>query len=99
MKEKNYRNRRLLDLAVEAPCCVCHKGNDGTVVACHSNAIEDGHGMGIKAHDIPCYGCRECHDRIDGRVDKHLSRDERYLIFYRGVYNSWLWLMREGHLK
>jgi 5-methylcytosine-specific restriction endonuclease McrA len=100
LKEKNYRNPRLLRLAEKSPiCCICGKPNDGTVVACHSNSIQDGHGTGIKAHDLPAFGCRECHDRVDGRIDKHLTRDERALLFYRGVYNTWLLCMREGWLK
>lgn len=55
--------------------------------------------MGIKAHDIVAFGCKSCHDRVDGRIDKHLTRDERDLLFYRGVYNTWLLCMREGWLK
>lgn len=99
-KNKPYRNRKLLDLAEQSPiCCVCGKINDGTVVACHSNSIQDGHGMGTKAHDIPCFGCHDCHARIDGRIDKHLTREERDLLFYRGVYNAWLICMKEGWLE
>lgn len=99
-KNKPYRNRKLLGLAEQSPiCCVCGKINDGTVVACHSNSIQDELGMGTKAHDIPCFGCHDCHARIDGRSDKHLTRDERDLLFYRGVYNTWLLCMKEGWLE
>lgn len=99
-KNSPYRNRKILDLAAQCEyCCVCGQHGGGSIVACHSNAIEDGHGMGQKAHDIPCFGCAECHSRIDGRIDKHLTRGERRLIFYRGVYNTWLWMMKEGYLE
>ncbi len=98
-KEKNYRNPRLLRLAEKSPiCCICGKPNDGTVVACHSNWGADGKGIGIKAHDIVAFGCKECHDLIDQRAGD-LTRDERALLFYRGVYNTWLLCMREGWLK
>jgi len=39
-----------------------------TTVLCHSNALADGKGMGIKAaDDCAAYGCSACHDLVDGR--------------------------------
>ena len=93
-KIKPYRNQKLRDLANGAPCCCCGKPNDGTVVGAHSNSLEHGKGMGTKSHDILCYCCSGCHRKID----IELTRDEAQLFFLRGVYNTFLWLLQEGHL-
>lgn len=96
-KNSPYRNRKLLDLAKDSPvCCICGEPNDGTVVPVHSDSLADGKGLGIKAHDIPAFGCMSCHQKIHG---KGLTKDEKELLFYRGVYNTWLLCMSEGWLK
>lgn len=46
---------------------VCNRDPDTTVL-CHSNALADGKGMGLKAPDTAaCFGCSACHDVLDGR--------------------------------
>lgn len=46
---------------------ICN-GDPSTTVLCHSNRLEDGKGMGLKAPDTEaCYGCSACHDVLDGR--------------------------------
>lgn len=46
---------------------VCNRDPE-TVVLCHSNALADGKGMGLKAPDTAaCFGCSSCHDLLDGR--------------------------------
>lgn len=46
---------------------VCNRDPE-TVVLCHSNRLEDGKGMGLKAPDKEgAYGCSCCHDVLDGR--------------------------------
>lgn len=46
---------------------VCN-GDPETTVLCHSNALADGKGMGLKAPDTAaCFGCSACHDILDGR--------------------------------
>lgn len=46
---------------------ICN-GDPATTVLCHSNRLEDGKGMGLKAPDTEaCYGCSACHDVLDGR--------------------------------
>jgi hypothetical protein len=46
---------------------VCNS-NSETVVLCHSNRLEHGKGMGLKAPDAAaCFGCSDCHDVLDGR--------------------------------
>lgn len=47
---------------------VCNR-NPETTVLCHSNLLEHGKGMGLKAPDtMACYGCSSCHDVMDGRA-------------------------------
>lgn len=49
---------------------VCNS-NPETTVLCHSNALADGKGMGLKAPDTAaCYGCSACHDVLDGRAPR-----------------------------
>lgn len=49
---------------------VCN-GQPETVVLCHSNKLEHGKGMGLKAPDTAaCFGCSSCHDVLDGRAPR-----------------------------
>lgn len=49
---------------------VCNRDPE-TVVLCHSNALADGKGMGLKAPDTEaCFGCSSCHDVLDGRAPR-----------------------------
>lgn len=43
--------------------------NEETTVFCHSNRLEDGKGMGLKAK-VGAYGCSACHDVLDGRAPR-----------------------------
>lgn len=88
-----YRNRKILDLASNAPMCFhCGKYNDGTVVAAHSNSQSMGKGMGHKSHDWAiAYVCQRCHDEIDGRAEK-LSRDERHAMWLIAHFKTMEWL-------
>lgn len=46
----------------------CNYRTDTTVL-CHSNLLEHGKGMGLKAPDkYAAYGCCACHDMLDGRA-------------------------------
>lgn len=46
---------------------VCNR-DPATTVLCHSNLLEHGKGLGLKAPDTKaCYGCSACHDVLDGR--------------------------------
>lgn len=98
----NYRNQKLLDFAKKAPHCMniaCKAPNNGQIVACHSNQLKHGKGKGIKAHDIPAYGCNVCHDKIDGRGGYNLPREEAQMLFLDMQYMSILWLLQSGYLK
>jgi hypothetical protein len=94
-----FRSKRLRELASKTPhCMLCREPNTGNIVLAHSNCLADGKGMGMKAHDIPCYLCPTCHDYIDGRLtDWSLTDRERMRL--EGTYNSVLWLLQEGYLK
>ena len=98
---KPYRNKKLLDLAEHAPCCMyCGDPNHGQVVPCHFNAIKYGKGTGQKAHDIVAYLCDRCHAIADGRMKAAVTdKRDRELILYDGIYRTFLWLLQEGHLK
>jgi hypothetical protein len=66
---------------------VCNQ-NPETVVLCHSNRLEHGKGMGIKADDkYACFGCSSCHDVLDGRANRPdgLSHDGLQEIFDRAM--------------
>jgi len=83
-----HRDRRLLDLAHEAPCMLqldapgC--GNDASV-PCHSDMLAHGRGMSLKSHD--CFavpGCPPCHAQF-----------ERHILGRAGYEAAWL----EGHQR
>lgn len=94
-----YRNRALLDLAARAPrCMMCQRANDGTVVAAHSNALRHGKGTALKAHDLPAYLCRQCHDEVDGRAGTY-QKPMREALWADALFFTFLWLLQEGHLQ
>ena len=92
---KNYRNRAILEFAKDAPKCFrCGMENDPTVVACHSNAIIDGHGAGLKAHDCVAFLCSTCHAYIDQNWKQPGVQEE----FYHSVYFSMVWLLQTSRI-
>lgn len=71
----NYRNTKLLELARDQACVMCHT-QDGTVVSAHSNLGEHGKGMGMKADDsMIAWLCFRCHSNLD--QGSSMTRDER----------------------
>ena len=95
-----YRNRKLLDLAHEAPCFL-QLGADGCgadkSVPCHSDSMRHGRGVGHKSGDefaVP--GCPACHAIF---TRKDLGREE-YLVRWLAAherYQTWLW--ESGKIK
>ena len=86
----SYRNRELLDLAKQAPCCARfeYACKPGTVVSAHMNV---GKGMG---HKVPDYAiaflCHEAHRLIDeGGWERDLSRAEWQRAHWRSM--EWAW--------
>ena len=97
-KDHNYRNKNLLRWAKRAPVCfMCHRRNDGTVVAAHSNSLTDGKGMGIKAHDYRvAFVCYECHTYID---QSKASAEEKRCAWENAHYDTIGWLFDVGALE
>lgn len=97
-REPRYENRKLLDVAHDAPCflilgtpCGVHPS-----VPCHSDMLSHGRGVGNKSHDyfaIP--GCPDCHALF---TREHLG--EHYEARWRDAYERYQdWLWRNGKLK
>lgn len=87
-----HRNRKLLDVAHDAPCFLhivtC---SSGQVVPCHSDQLEDGRGVGHKSHDcLAIPGCVACHAKF---TREFLGRDQYDHIHARAFkrYSVWLW--------
>ena len=96
-KTHPYRSQKLRDAAKLVPHCMnpdCHAVNDGGVVLAHSNHLRDGKGRGLKAHDVPCYLCMDCHNELDTRPNQDTER-----MRLETVYDSTVWCLQEGVLK
>lgn len=88
-----YRNRKLLDVAHEAPCFLKLGKPCGVnpSVPCHSDQLRHGRGAGHKSHDayaIP--GCPDCHSKF---TRAYLGRGQYEEIWARAFeeYALWLW--------
>lgn len=89
-----HRDRRLLDVAWEAPCMlrlgVAGCGNYPSV-PCHSDMQRHGRGASHKSHDcLAVAGCPSCHEAFtrsnlgrSGYEEAWMMALERYLV--------WLW--------
>jgi len=74
--------------------------HSGTVVFCHLPTNGSG-GMGIKSPDFwGVYGCRTCHDIIDGRCKNHnVSTGAIQLAQWRGLFLTQQKLIDKGLLS
>lgn len=73
-----------------------------TTVLCHSNALKDGKGLGLKAPDTcAAYGCSACHDVVDRRVPipAWLKWDEIERLFQYAILRTQEILMSKGLVK
>lgn len=95
----NYVNPDLTRLARLVPCCMsCGRGNQGDVVAAHSNQLRDGKGRSIKAHDFRiAFMCGECHSDLDQGTA--MSREQRVAVWEDAHRATIGWLFTSGHLK
>jgi len=90
------RSRKLLDAARDEACTLCG-AQDGTVVAAHSNWLEDGRGASHKADDIYiAFLCHKCHYEIDYG---NATKDEKYRDFTRAMKRTWKRLIEKGVIK
>lgn len=75
--------------------------NPETTALCHSNLLEDGKGMGLKAPDTAAaFGCSACHDVLDGRMPrpKGFSFELMIALFREGIAHTHRILKRMGLL-
>lgn len=93
-----FRNPKLLKYAKDAPkCFCCDTPNDGTVVACHSNKIADGKGMGIKASDAAiAFMCHACHRDYDTGKHSRVYKDAK---FNEASLKTLRWLIESERMK
>lgn len=94
--QPQHRDRKLLDIARDAPCMLMIEGVCRSMVnpsvPCHSNLQRHGRGYSFKSHD--CFavpGCNECHYELDS--GKNLSREQKENYFMAALerYILWLW--------
>lgn len=91
-----HRNRKLLDVAHDAPCMLNLGPCWGDVVPCHSDSLEDGRGYSHKSHDaLAVPGCVGCHALF---TRKNLGR-ERYGAVHASALKRYLvWLFENGRI-
>lgn len=86
------------ECTIRLPMGVCNY-DPATTVLCHSNSLEDGKGMGLKAPDTKAaYGCSACHDVVDGRAPRPegLTQELVEACFVEGVAHTNRILKRKG---
>ncbi len=99
-REPRYENRKLLDLAHEAPCMLNiapYGCSTNPSVPCHSDMLAHGKGVGAKSHDyLAVPGCPECHAVF---TREKLGREgyERTWRHAKDKYERWLWV--NGKIK
>lgn len=98
------QERKIRESARDEECTlrlplVCN-GRTDTTVYCHSNRLEHGKGMGLKA-EVGCYGCVNCHDVLDGRRPRpaHISHEDLIDTFDRACAETQAKLVSKGILK
>lgn len=106
LKDIEYRNRKLLDLAHrdDSVCGNCE--SDGPCEPAHSNMMDHGKGKSRKAHDVfHAHLCHRCHVWLDqgtGRdpTDTYSGdRADKQLMFRRAMDKTLLRLWRYGLIK
>jgi hypothetical protein len=92
----SYRNKDLLRAVSQLPCQIC--GLEGQTQASHSNQLEDGKGMGIKAHDnFVAAICVKCHAEID--QGKTYTKEVRKAVWDKAHKRTIAELFQRGKLK
>lgn len=87
-----HRNKKLLDVAHDAPCLLQLGRCEGQVVPCHSDQLEDGRGVGHKSHDcLAIPGCVACHQKF---IRAYLGREQYADVYVRALklYIVWQWV-------
>lgn len=98
-KQQPVRSKALRDsargerctLRIPGVCC----GDSDTVVLCHLPF--GGRGVARKAPDNhAAYGCRSCHDALDGRGGHDVDRAELYECALRGIAETQARMREKG---
>ena len=90
------RDRKYLNLAREAPCCLQIACDGSQVVACHSDMLEDGRGVGHKSHDcLAVPGCVTCHALFERG---NLGREEYSRVHARALKRYLVWAFENRRL-
>lgn len=102
-REPRYTNRALLDLCHGAPCYArvtgCTGGTDPyqPSVPAHSNALEDGKGVGKKSHDHRAMpACPSCHWQLD--FGTMLTTEQKQDVFNIGIARWLTHLLTSGKI-
>lgn len=95
----NHRDRKLLDVAHDAPCMLLLGApgcSTNPSVPCHSDLLRHGRGHKFKSHDcLAVAGCPACHERFTRKELGPLYEQAWQTAFER--YLVWLW--RKGKVK
>ena len=100
LERGTHRDRKLLDLAHEAPCmlliategCSAHPS-----VPCHSDLLRHGRGVGHKSHDcLAVPGCPACHALF---TRAHLGSPLYEATWHVAMELYLVWLWRNGKVK
>lgn len=100
-RQPRFESPALLRLARQVPCQFTfpHKCSPETM-ACHSNGLSWGKGVGLKSHD--CFfasGCFNAHDAIDNKLNKTLSQDERQYYWLEAFISTWTYIWSNRMVK
>jgi hypothetical protein len=95
-----HRDRKLLDVAHEAPCMLLISTEEcGTnpSVPCHSDLLRHGRGVGHKSHDcLAVAGCPTCHDLF---TRKYLGSPLYEATWLAAMERYYVWLWRNGRVR
>lgn len=98
-----YRNRKLLDLAHDAPCFVDEPHQCNSFEGCvpmHSDSSIFGRGGWHKSHDFAfASGCPNAHALITAKVNDDMERDRKFYIWLHAYVKTWAWLWENGKVK
>lgn len=96
-----YRNRKLLDLAHDMPCCAKFKHDCNDHNGCepaHSDMQIFGRGIGHKTPDWAFAAmCPNAHREVDPKLNPKFDRDSRHMEWMRAFVETqnWIWENRK----
>lgn len=79
-------------------CGICN-GDPETTVLCH--LPDESHGGSRKSDDhCSAYGCSNCHDAIDGRINYYQMADSEVTWYiHRAMVRTWRRMIEKGLIK